>query len=319
MPQTILYRRNAAGAETLPRLDPTEQSILGALAYYDIFHYPLTIGEIQQFRDNRGETPRLDKALASLVEKKLIYRSGDFYSLQDNPLLAYRRKEGNQRAGQLLKKAVRAGRFLQNFPFVRAVGISGSLSKNYADVKADFDFFIITRTNRLWLARTIMHLFKKLTYLTGHQHYYCMNYYVDEDAFLLEEQNIFTAVELKTLLPVSGESYMQRFFAANPWADELLPFCPFRKTAEKEKNSSLFKRFTEWMLDNRLGNFLDNYLFRTTAARWKRKKERGERNDKGQPMGLITGKHFARSNPGAFQEKVLALYEQKCQALCHPR
>ena len=32
-------------------------------------------------------------------------------------------------------------------------------------------------------------------------------------------------------------------------------------------------------------------------------------------MDLITGKHFARSNPGAFQEKVLALYDQKLSGL----
>ncbi len=312
MPQNNLYTK----AAVTPVAQPVEESILGVLVYFDFFHYPLTIGEIQQYRDHRGENGQLDRALAGLVGRKLIFRSGDFYSLQDNPLLAYRRREGNQRAGILLKKAIRAGRFLQQFPFVRAVGISGSLSKNYADVNADLDFFIITKPNRLWLARTIMHLFKKLTFLTGHQHYYCMNYYVDEQALLLEEQNIFTAIELKTLLPVSPEPAMQQLFDQNAWANDWFPHCPFRQSpVKKPVRKNFLKKSLEWLLHNRLGERLDNYFWKMTARRWKKKEAKDIRNDKGEPMGLITGKHFARSNPGAFQEKVLAAYEQKLYKL----
>jgi hypothetical protein len=32
-------------------------------------------------------------------------------------------------------------------------------------------------------------------------------------------------------------------------------------------------------------------------------------------MGLITGKHFARSNPGDFQEKVLEKYEKRVREI----
>ncbi len=118
-----------------------------------------------------------------------------------------RRQQGNLRAEQLLPKAMKIGRFLSVFPYVRGIGISGSLSKMYAHEKADFDFFIITKANRLWIARTFMHLFKKLTFLTGKQHYYCMNYYLDEKALKLRDQNIYTAVEAITLIPVSGKGH----------------------------------------------------------------------------------------------------------------
>src|SRR6266478_4413244 len=100
---------------------------------------------------------------------------------------------------------MKIGRFLSRFPYVTGVGISGSLSKMDAREKADFDFFIVTKANRLWIARTIMHLFKKLTFITGKQHLYCMNYYLDEKALQLRDQNIYTAVEAITLIPVSGK------------------------------------------------------------------------------------------------------------------
>jgi len=298
-----------------PEIAGSKQSILGTLAYYDIFHYPLTAAEIGQFMDRVTDDRDLQEDLSALKEQGLIFFHHGFYSLQDNPLLSHRRRQGNQYAEKLLIKAGRIGRFLGRFPFVRAVGISGSLSKNYADEKADIDFFIITKANRLWIARSLMHLYKKFTFLFGKQHFYCMNYYVDEKALLLEDKNIFTAIEIKTLLPVSGEKSMQKFFQTNRWTDQLLPACPFREQFRKDGRGSRIKKMTEWIFMGKAGSWLENWLFRITQRRWKRKEEKGRRNKKGQPMELITGKHFARSNPGAFQEKVLAMYEQKLTKL----
>ena len=289
--------------------------ILKVLTYFDIFHYPLTREEISLFLEAPIPGTGIDLILDQMKADKTIYLFQGYYSLHNNPLMARRRKEGNQRAAQLLPVALRIGKFLYQFPFVKAIGISGSLSKNFADEKADIDFFIITKTNRLWIARTLMHLFKKLTFLTGRQHYYCMNYYIDEAALKLPEENIFTAIEIKTLLPVSGNPSMQEFFAANQWANEWIPSCCFRPQQGRDPRRSLVKRMFEWFLTNPLADRLDNFLLRVTNRRWKRKEARGKRNEKGQMMGLITGKHFARSNPGAFQEKVLAIYEQKLKAL----
>lgn len=292
-----------------------EEAVLKTLAYFDIFHYPLTQTEIQTFLSIPVPAVLLQMALSSLLERQLIFQHEAFYSLHDNPLLVHRRTRGNEKAVPLLAKGQQIGRFLYQFPFVKAVGISGSLSKNFAGQKADIDFFIITSANRLWIARTLMHLYKKLTFLTGRQHLYCMNYYIDEEALLLEERNVFTATELKTVLPVSGEKDMQSFFAANTWADEWLPTCACRRQAAKDPGRSWIKRLVEWLLGGGIGNRIDNYLLATTTRRWKKKELRGMKNNKGVRMGLITNKHFAKSNPDDFQEKVLAFYQKQVEEL----
>jgi hypothetical protein len=292
-------------------LNDTERSVIAALAYFDIFHYPLTIGEIDKFRSPVGDSTQLHSSVDSLLQNHHIYRLGDFYSLQDNPLLAYRRIEGNQRAISFIKKATRAGRFLQRFPFVRGVGISGSLSKNYADANADYDFFIITASDRLWVARTCMHLFKKIMRLVGRQHCYCMNYFVDEQALELSDRNIFCATEIKTLLPVAGMEYFDLFFDANTWTADYLPASRNRRQELADTKKGWLKIFFEWTLSNRFGNWLDDYLLKITTARWNKKERLGKKNRKGDPMKLRTSKHSARSNPGDFQEKVLELYEEK--------
>lgn len=295
--------------------EPARDSILRTVAYFDIFQYPLNQEEIRQFLERRIDNSLLEKRLQAMVEEGSLFLYQGFYMIQDNPLLVPRRRQGNERAEQLLVKARAIGRFLYSFPFVRGIGISGSLSKHFADREADIDFFIITSAKRLWLARTFMHIFKKLTFLSGRQHYYCMNYYVDEEAMLLDNQNIFTAVELKTLIPVSGQNVMTRFFSTNQWADQWLPQCPCRQQLQADPPVSMFRRAMEWMLSNRLGDLLDDLLWKTTTKRWKRKEAIGRRNNKGLMMGLITGKHFARSNPGDFQEKVLEKYEKRVREI----
>lgn len=292
-----------------------KQALLHTLVYFDIFHYPLRLTELLQFSNLVTDRETGQQWLQELTAAGTVFQIGEFYLLRNDPGLCARRTAGNLYAEVLLQKAKRIGRFLYRFPFVRAVGISGSLSKGFADKNADIDFFIITAPNRLWIARTFMHLFKKLTFLIGRQHYYCMNYYIDETALSLDEQNIFTAIEIKTLLPVSGAAVMDRFFRQNGWANDFLPACPFRQQEKAEPRRMYFKKITEWLLGKNHGQLLENFLMRLTRNRWNKKEEKGKKNMKGFEMGLISGIHFARSNPGMFQEHVLQTYRQRIHAL----
>jgi hypothetical protein len=311
MTESILYNKNLQEKGPIPLTAELERSVQKTLAYFDIFSYPLNAGEIKNFLEIAVPAGNLNVLLQKMVSEKRIFYYESFYSLHDNPLLAKKRLEDNSRAEPMIEKAQRTGRFLFQFPFVRAVGISGSLSKNVAEHKADFDFFIITKANRLWIARTLMHLYKKFTFLTGRQHHYCMNYYMDEEALLLQDQNIFTAMELKTLLPVAGTDAMQKLFDVNTWVNQYLPACDYRVQSKPDKKPSLWKLFGEWIFKASFGAKMDTFFFDTTTKRWQRKKEKGKKNNKGQMMGLITGKHFARSNPGALQERILSLYNKK--------
>lgn len=285
-----------------------KQAVLKILLYFDIFHYPLSRTEIRQFLSIPASEISLAEWLAQLENEKKIFFFNGFYSVQDNALLSHRRIRGNERAAGLIAKGLKIGRFLYRFPFVKAIGISGSLSKGFADENADIDFFIITKANRLWLARTLMHLYKKLTFITGRQHYYCMNYYIDEKALTIEDKNIFSAIEIKTLLPVCGNDMFQQFYSANEWATEIFPACSFRKQSQRDPQATIWKKLVGWLFNQ---NKLDNFLMKVSQHRWNKKQERGKRNLKGLPMGMISSKHFSISNPGDFQEKVLQAYNEK--------
>lgn len=297
--------------------EKTESCILQVLVYFSFFQYPLTGNEIRDFLHPGADISRFDEALENLVIQGPVFEIEGFYLLRNDVSLVTRRRAGNLRADELLPKAMRIGRFLSAFPYVRGVGISGSLSKMVADEKSDIDFFIITKSGRVWIAWAFMHLFKKLTYLTGRQNYYCMNYYIDEKKLTLGDQDIYTAMETLTLMPVRGNA-MHDFFAANNWVNNWFANYGAKQTVKENKESlPLLKRITEWLFNNKLGDRIDTCIMKVTTQRWRKKKERKKLNLAGREVCLITDKHSARSNPGMFREKLLASYNSKIHEMKH--
>lgn len=303
----------AVKIKSLPLENP-ELTVLKTLVYFDIFNYPITEEEIRSFAGYLITPEQMNQALRKLLFAKIIFKFGELYSLQDSEMLADKRIDGNRRAKKLIPKAGRIGAFLNRFPYVRAVAVSGSLSKNYADPKADIDFFIITKANRLWIARTFLHCFKKLTYLIGREHYYCMNYFIDEHSLLIAEQNVYSATEVVTLLPAAGGSMINQFFTANRWTLEWLPaYIPLQL---KESGGRFrFKKMIENFLDKKRGDKLDDLFFKWTTRRWEKKERMGRKNVKGKVMNLVTDKHFSKSDPGAFQQRIVDMYHGKLAQL----
>jgi predicted nucleotidyltransferase len=292
----------------------TEKSIVEVVAYFDMFHYPVSATEIHQFLRASIPARQIEPLLQQLVAQKKLFRLDEFYSLRNDPSLAAQRRSGNERAGKLLPIAYRIGKLLHRFPFVKGIGISGSLSKDYADKDADIDFFVITKTNKLWIARSFLHALKKLSFVFGKQHWLCMNYFVDEAGLELIEKNIFIATEVVTLKPVSITPAIQKFFSANDWTSNYFPNYRLGTTFAEEPGSWI-KRLIESIFNNRAGNWLDNCLMRVTERRWLQKEKRCKLNMKGEIQSLRVSKHFARPNPEFFQKKILAMYDAKLKSL----
>ena len=73
-----------------------------------------------------------------------------------------------------------------------------------------------------------------------------MNYYVDEAALEITEKNLFTAMEVETLIPLHGPQIFAVFKEVNNWSAAFLPayVTPFRSALPMTKN--IFK----WILKN---------------------------------------------------------------------
>jgi predicted nucleotidyltransferase len=296
-------------------LPVVKENILATLAYFDLFNYPLTRVEIYLFLQNKYDYDFFDDALESLLLSGHIFLFDKFYTLHNDHYLVVHRLTGNKKADELIKIALRVGELLIRFPYVRGIAISGSLSKNYADEKSDIDLFIITAKNRLWIARTFMHCLKKLTFLVKKEDYFCMNYYIDEQHLEIPEKSIYTAIEVGTLIPLQGDITFEKFYSANLWIKNFIPNKIMRVSSAKPVKAFACKSFVEWMLNNRVGNAIDNMLLHITTSRWLKKTRLNKQNDHGLLLSLKTGKHFAKPDPVNFQSILLARYDRKLKQL----
>lgn len=290
-------------------------AILATLAYFDLFQYPLTEREVYFFLPRPIPPASFEHALGELLGEELVFSWEGFYSLRNDASLIHRRKTGNARAARMLVTAGRIAALLSHFPYVRGVGVSGSLSKQYADEGSDIDLFIITSAGRLWIARTLLHLLKKLTFLAQRQDWFCMNYFVDEAALEIPERNVYTAIEIVTLLPMRGSAAFSAFRRVNAWTDHYLPNSYGRIVFPDEDRPSLFRRMIEKILDNAIGDRIDRWLMQVTARRWRKKTEEGRRNNRGVVMSMDASRHMARPDPTGFQQGLLEAYERRCGGL----
>ncbi|MBA3827516.1 MAG: nucleotidyltransferase domain-containing protein [Taibaiella sp.] len=286
----------------------TRLSVLYALQYYSIFDYPLKAEEIFQNAPHHCTLSDIIIAIDELETENKIFAYEGYYTLTpDVAALVYRRKKGNALARIQEVSAYKTGSFIYKFPFVRFVGISGSLSKGYADEHSDFDFFIITDKNRLWICRTLLHLYKKLTFITGRQHMYCMNYFIDTERLQLQEQNRFTAVELSTMMPVAGNAVYNYFIKANKWVAAYAPNKYYTLHAgSMEKQRPVLKKVAERIINLCIPTRVNCWLMKLTDGKWRKKWSKKNYPPEDYDLAFKTTLHVSKNHPANHQKRILA-------------
>jgi len=293
---------------------PLSKSILRTLLYFDMFKYPLTAEEVfHHLQTNHVTTDDVREELKSMSQQSLIYSLNTFYSIQNNISLESRRKQGNLLAKKYLAIAEAKAKLIASFPFVRAVMASGSLSKEYMDENSDLDFFIVTKSKRLWIARTLLVMYKRI-FLSGSHKFFCVNYFVDEEHLEIEEKNLFTATELATLMPLCGKEHYTALIEANHWIKNFLPNFKARSVERVLPSTcSSIKNSFERILDFIGGDRLDRFFMNLTDKRWK-KIYRHQYEKKDFEIAFKTNSHTSKNHPNYFQKKITELYKERLAA-----
>lgn len=292
-------------------MSKVELAVIRVLAYYHIFHHPLTATEIAQKAGIKGISPKETKeVLNGLLVAGVISEYDNYYFLPDSDTIVKRRLDGELRAKKLMKKAHRMSRIIYAFPFVRAVLISGSLSKGTVPVDADIDYFIITKKNRLWIARTMLVLFKRV-FLMGSKKYFCVNYFVDEDHLDIPDKNIFTATEVSTLIPMRGNEFCEKFAETNSWYKELYPNISLPKIDSENKGVAkrVSKNLLEPLFFHTLAEKLEKYFMKKTYARWM-SMYGGGYSDKEFELAFRTHRGTSKNHDKNYQKRVLNAVEE---------
>lgn len=290
-----------------------QSAVLRALAYFDIFDHPLRVKEITQFAVGNALCEKeVELVLYHLAQEGVVKHTGAYWGLGDVMRSVTKRQNAESRAQARMPKAVQMSKRIARFPFVRAVFISGSMSKGCLAPDGDIDFFVVTVPGRLWVARTLLVLYKKI-FLLNSRRDFCVNYFLDTEHLTVEDRNRFTATEVITLMPMYGNGTTEAFFERNAWAFQMYPGAAVPQSREVMIGSARGKVWLERSLNGRVGETLDRWSMHLTWYYWKRKFS--ELDAQSFELALRTRTYVSKHHPRNFQKRVLDGYHERVEAM----
>jgi hypothetical protein len=238
-------------------LSKLDLAIIATLAYSDIFDYPLTLNEIHRYLILEGAPcSAISKAFSQHKLRKYISLQHGYYVLRGREHLVQKRVKRGKNSELLWPIAFKYAWLIANLPYVRMVGITGSLSRNNVHSTSDIDFFIVSQHNRVWVSRLLVFIIQKLGSLRNIR--LCPNYIISERNLAFQEQNLFTAYQLSQLIPITQISTYLRIWRKNPWIKQLLPNAqPYSHARMGRRVNQPIRKLAEILLDSPVGELID--------------------------------------------------------------
>jgi len=290
---------------------PVEEAILRTLLYFDIWNHPLTLEEIFAFLPVAASSPAsLREPLERLREKGYIVVDGDHVAVYRPEVPRENHRPGKERRALLMWKMARVvTSLIKMFPYVRAVWVSGELSKNIASPHADIDFFIVTEARRLWIARSMLILFKKI-FLFNSRKFFCVNLFIDNHCLEFSKRNIYQAIEIASVKPLYNGKLFLEYLRANAWVWSYFPNVhpESLNRGKVSERRSLVQRVLESLIARFNPDALDDRLMWFMRSAWK--KRYPSMDDQTRDRLLRSTKGESRAYLGDFEERVLDAYRR---------
>lgn len=172
---------------------------------------------------------------------------------------------------QRVDRARGVARLLSGIPFIRLVGLNGSLVTGRMSRESDIDFYIVTAPGRLYTGRLLATL---ATHLTGWRRYgdrvrgrVCLNRFATTEAMDITPHNDYHARVFSGLEPLwAADGVYESYQRANMWMAELgYEVAGSRRSMRRSAWRVAAQRMGEWLLDGWLGD-----RFERGQARWQR-------------------------------------------------
>ncbi len=266
-------------------------SVLRALAFFDMFDFPLTLSEVHSGLDAKCDFQELAFFVDKLVLGDVIKKDRGFYFLKDRVGIVENRIKQYNLVQKKYKLAKRAARL---FKYINGVKLAAVCNNFSYQEKSDIDFFIITGAGRIWLTRFLVTVAAQVFGLRRHgkkiTDRICLSFYVSEKGMGLEELMLkdnanpriyandansnyancsltdpYFTYWVPDLMPFYDDGIMNKFWEVNSWVRELLPNASLpvvnpRFLVYDNLFSLVWKKINGIWFEGAAGNFLDNVL-----------------------------------------------------------
>lgn len=207
------------------------KNIAATVTYYDVMDFPLTAFEVwKHLLEYDRERPVLTEPVTLLEVWKVLHsgqlsgkieEKNGLYFLHGREALVEKRIQGEKLSVGKLKRMRRLAGVLAFVPYLRMVGATGSLAMKNGAKGSDWDMFVVLKSGKIWIGRTILTLFlhgigkrrhgKKISNRA------CLNYFVTDDNLEIATKDLFSAHEYRFLIPLLSFPLFQIFELKNRW------------------------------------------------------------------------------------------------------
>ena len=166
-------------------------------------------------------------------------------------------------------RAEKTAWLLQLVPFIKFIGLTGSLAYDMAKESSDIDIFIISQDKRIWTSRFFVFLLLSMAGILRKDESsklragkICPNRFVTEKYLIINPQNRYHAQDYSQMKPLYDCNGMyQRFLEANKWMQKFGYTPPKRAIALVQSGGILsrIRDIVEWVLSGPLGDSFEDW------------------------------------------------------------
>lgn len=219
-------------------------NIVKTLIYFKVRGIGLTLVKVQRLLLNLKDTNlptislfKLRKILNWLQKEGAVKENDGIYQWDDDSTKTMMNSsvEQGKIVAEKMKIAVRATKILELIPFIKLIGVCGTVATGNPRESSDVDLFIVTKKGRIWLTRLgimllleIFGLRKKKYKKAGR---ICLNHFIAEDSLELKFKDLYTAMEFVSMICLlDRDNTLQKFKLKNSWIEEYLPNAEWQET-----------------------------------------------------------------------------------------
>lgn len=213
------------------------KNIIATVTYYDVFEMPLSAFEIWKHLIQQAPEQSKSQSVVSLGDIVRVLASGQLdtkvaqqdglYFLPGRSDCVAARIQAEKISIAKLKRMRRLARMLALVPYVRMLGATGSLAMKNGTRESDWDMFVVLRSGKIWIGRTILtgflHVIGKRRHGTKIRDRACLNYFVTDDNLEIGTKDLFSSHEYRFFIPLLGFDVFQIFELKNRWIRRYRP------------------------------------------------------------------------------------------------
>lgn len=161
---------------------------------------------------------------------------------------------------KLFKKAQFAAKIAQIIPFVKMIGLNGSLAQNKIKATSDIDFLIVTKYGRVFTARFFIIILYQIFGLKRTNNkiagQICLNRFITDRSLEIIPKDEYHAKNYALTIPLFDEVIYEDFVKANFWMNKYAQFYKGKKYLSS-KILLFFKHIIEFILSGKFGDLIE--------------------------------------------------------------